>query len=100
MKINIRWKDMSENSELELFLEEKVQKIFEFKFVEGDVKSEFTYFKSNKSYKVSLNVEVHKAGTLRSEATSSNPKESITEAVHKIIDQLRRHKTKINGEKH
>lgn len=100
MKINIRWKDMSKIESLEILLNEKATRIFEFKFAEGDIKAEFTYHESNKNYELKLSVGIHKKGIIEANAHSINKEEVVTICVNKIIDQLRKHKTKINQNKH
>ncbi|MGL4768954.1 MAG: HPF/RaiA family ribosome-associated protein [Mycoplasmoidaceae bacterium] len=98
--INIRWKDMDKDENIEKILIEKIKKIFEFKFVEENVKAQFSFYKSHNEYELKLLVNIHDKGLIESKSKSNNLEEIIHDAIYKIIDQLRKHKTKITLNKH
>lgn len=99
MKYTIRWKDMSEHEKLREYFEEKIMKIFEFSFVEENVKAEYIFYKREEIYKLRLNVKIHRGEILRSEAEDKNPEKATLKSIDKMIDQLRKVKTKLNSQK-
>ncbi len=96
MNYSIRWKDMSNHPSLEEFFKNKIQKIFEFSFVEENVKAEYIYYKREGQYKLRINVKIHKGDIIRAEASDESGEKATNKAIDKIIDQLRRIKTKLN----
>jgi ribosome-associated translation inhibitor RaiA len=59
-----------------------------------EVKAEIVYYTKNQSFTTRMNVKVIKRGTIRAEANAHDVLTSINEVVDRIVDQLRRVKTK------
>ncbi len=99
-ELNIRWKDMSKQDQVKDYLYDKLTKLFDFSFVEKEnIKVEYVYYKSKQNYKFRLNLKVHRGELLRAEATSKDIFTATNEGVEKMLDQLRRIKTKVNSNK-
>lgn len=98
-QLSIRWKDMTKQDQMKEYLEEKLTKLFDFSFVESNIKVEYVYYKSKQEYKFRLNAKIHRGEVLRSEATASDIKTATNLGIDKMIDQLRRIKTKVNSNK-
>ncbi len=98
-QLSIRWKDMTKQDQIKEFLEEKLSKLYDFSFVEDNVKVEYVYYKSKQEYKFRLNIKIHRGEVLRSEATSGDIKSATIAGIDKMLDQLRRIKTKVNANK-
>ena len=99
MEYTIRWKDMTEQPQTIKYFEEKIIKVFDFIFVEDNIKAEYVYYKKEMKYKLRLNVKVHKGDILRSEATDRDINHATLLCIDKMIDQLRKIKTKLNSNK-
>lgn len=99
MNYSIRWKDMSSHPTLEEFFREKIQKIFEFSFVEENIKAEYIYYKRESEYKLRINIKIHRGEIIRAEASDKNPEKATLKTIDKLIDQLRKIKTKLNSSK-
>ncbi len=98
-QLNIRWKDMSKQEQVKDYLEDKITKVFDFSFVEPNIKVEYVYYKSKQEYKFRLNLKIHRSDILRSESTSNDIFTATNTGIDKMIDQLRRIKTKVNANK-
>lgn len=94
MNYTIRWKDCSKSSAVASHLEMKITKFLDFEFVVPNVKAEIIYYKKKGMFAVNLNVPVVHRTTLRAEATSEDVLTSINLVTEKILDQLRRVKTR------
>ena len=99
MNYTIRWKDCSKSNAVASHLEMKVSKFLDFEFVIPNVKAEIVYYKKKGVFAVSLNVPVVHRTTLRAEANSPDVLTSINLATEKILDQLRRVKTRYEVKK-
>lgn len=101
MEYTIRWKDMHEDANIIPHLEERLEKLLkDFIFVEDGFKVEYVYYKSEKSYKMRLNVNIHKANSIRSEASGFDLMHATSSCIDKTLDQLRKIKTQVNANKH
>ncbi len=98
-QLNIRWKDMSKQEQVRDYLNEKLSKVFDFSFVEPNIKVEYVYYKSKQEYKFRLNLKVHRGDILRAEAVSHDIYTATNTGIEKMVDQLRRIKTKVNSNK-
>lgn len=99
MNLNIRWKSIDKSQAVQNHLEEKLAKVFEFQFVEDDVKVEFVHYPKEHEYKTRISLQIHGSSSIHSEASSKDILTSINESIEKAIDQLRRLKTKYNSNK-
>jgi ribosomal subunit interface protein len=59
-----------------------------------EVKAEIVFYPKDRSFTTRINVRVIKKGTIRAEANAHDVLTSINEVVDKIVDQLRRVKTR------
>lgn len=91
MNVTIRWKDLDKSPAAESYLEEKIKKLDNFRFVHDDLKAEFIGFKDD-SFSVKLNIGVDNSKTLSAESHGDNLQTCITVGVDKLLDQLRRFK--------
>lgn len=99
MNYTIRWKDCSKSDAVASHLEMKISKFQDFEFVIPNIKAEIVYYKKKGTFSVNLNVPVVHKTTLRAEANSSDVLTSINLATEKILDQLRRVKTRYEVKK-
>lgn len=99
MNYTIRWKDCSKSTAVASHLEMKISKFLDFEFVIPNVKAEIVYFKKKGNFNVNLNVPVVHKTTLRAEASSPDVLTCINLATEKILDQLRRVKTRYEVKK-
>ncbi|MDR1235145.1 MAG: ribosome-associated translation inhibitor RaiA [Mycoplasmataceae bacterium] len=94
MTYTIRWKDCQKSNAVASHFESKIARFEDFRFIIPEVKAEIVYYPKNQSFTTRINLQVIKKGMLRAEANAHDVLTSINEAVDRIIDQLRRVKTK------
>ena len=99
MNLNIRWKSIDKSESIKNYLKEKLLKIFEFQFVEDNIKVEFVHYTKEHEYKTRLSLKIHASNSIHSEASNKNILTSINMSINKIIHQLRHIKTKYNMNK-
>lgn len=96
MNLNIRWKSMDRSKSVEDFLTEKLSKVFDFQFVNDDIKVEFVHYPKEKKFKTRLLLQIHRRNSIHSEAYESDILTSINNSISKAISQLRQIKTQIH----
>lgn len=94
MNYTIRWKDCEKSDAVASHLENKIASFDDFRFVMPEVKAEIVFYPKDRSFTTRINVRVIKKGTIRAEANAHDVLTSINEVVDKIVDQLRRVKTR------
>lgn len=99
MNLNIRWKSVDKSDSVISFLEEKLGRVFDFQFVEEDVKVEFVHYDKEHSFKTRISLNIRSDKSIHSEASSNDILTSINLSIDKLVDQLRRLKTKYNSNK-
>ena len=94
-KFTIRWKDCDKSKSIQSYFEDKLSILAKYSFLNENIKAEIVYYSKTKTFKTRINVGIKKGKLLRAEASSPQIKASINFALDKIIDQLRRVKTKM-----
>lgn len=94
MQINIRWKDIDKSEAVISHLEEKLAKVSEFIIPDEQIKVEFVHYKKTNNFKSRINIILKTKKLIRAEAEASDILTSINHAVLKLLDQIRREKTK------
>ncbi|MGY6171775.1 HPF/RaiA family ribosome-associated protein [Candidatus Mycoplasma pogonae] len=95
--LEIRWKNLEKDHKLEHYLQERLNKVHDFKFtnLEAPVKTEVVYYEKTNSYKSSAKIIIK--GSKHSIFAESKIDHSLSVVIHdlvdKILDQLRRIKT-------
>lgn len=94
MNYTIRWKDCTKSDAVTNYIEEKIAKFYDFEFVKEDVKVEVVSYPKNRTYKVRMNIGVPNRGVIRGEAQDYDILSAVNKCCDKVIDQLRRVKTR------
>lgn len=97
MKYTVRWKKCKKSDFIVSHLEAKMEKFYDFDFVQNKMKVELVYYEKSNSYTTRINVRVTKKGIIRAEAHDKDLITSINETCEKIHDQLRRVKTQFHN---
>lgn len=94
MQINIRWKDIDKSTAIVSHLEEKLIKVNEFIIPNEQIKVEFVHYEKKNKFKTRINLILKTKKSIRAEAESNDIFSSINDVVLKLLDQIRRDKTR------
>lgn len=94
-RFTIRWKDCDKSKSIQSYFEDKLSILAKYAFLNENIKAEIVYYAKTKTFKTRINVSIKRGKLIRAEASSPQIKTSINLALEKVIDQLRRVKTKM-----